>query len=270
MRFPGADADTPLAMVRNGNSFTLETDVDTTFVGSGNLVQAGNYTVVIVEAGGNVGSATGTISVTGTALTQEERFVRAVYQAELGRPGSMAEIDMWASQVNGQASRSAIAGAIARSAEARGLLVMGWYQTYLGRFAGSGEVQAWVSMFSQGQTEEQVLSQILGSTEFFNRSQALITTGTPQAFYTLLLNRSGSAGEVANWVSILPQQTQQGVALAFLQSKEYRTDVFSDYYLTLLNRPADAAGLNGMVQSSVDFTTIRVGIEASDEFFANA
>src|SRR5207248_4580021 len=70
VRFPGADADTPLAMVRNGNSFTLETDVDTTFVGSGNLVQAGNYTVVIVEAGGNVGSATGTISVTGTALTQ--------------------------------------------------------------------------------------------------------------------------------------------------------------------------------------------------------
>src|SRR5207249_1003948 len=33
VRFPGADADTPLAMVRNGNSFTLETDVDTTFVG---------------------------------------------------------------------------------------------------------------------------------------------------------------------------------------------------------------------------------------------
>ena len=91
-----------------------------------------------------------------------------------------------------------------------------------------------------------------------------------QAYYTILLNRSGSAGEVANWVSILPQQTQQGVALAFLQSQEYRTDVFSDYYLTLLNRPADAAGLNGMVQSSLDFTTIRVGIEASDEFFANA
>ncbi len=43
--------------------------------------------------------------------------------------------------------------------------------TYLGRAAQGGEELFWVGELLQGATEEQVLSQILGSAEFFNRAK---------------------------------------------------------------------------------------------------
>jgi hypothetical protein len=102
----------------------------------------------------------------------------------------------------------------------------------------------------------------------------LLATGTPQerfvqALYQLLLNRTGSAQEVASWVNALPQLGQQGVALGFLSSTEFRTDLFTSYYNTLLHRTPDPAGLSGWVNSGLDADAVRLGIENSPEFFLN-
>jgi hypothetical protein len=137
-----------------------------------------------------------------------------------------------------------VASGLEHAPEARTHLVTGWFQTYLGRLPANGEEQGLVTMLLQGQTEEQVLSRILGSQEFFNHAQTLIASGTPQerlvqALYQLLLKRAGSPGEVAGWIKVLPQLGAQGMALDFLTSSEFRINLFTSYYNTLLHRAPD-------------------------------
>jgi hypothetical protein len=206
-------------------------------------------------------------------LTPQEHFVRALYVDELGRPGSIVEIDGWVSLLNMPgSSQAAIVSLIATSAEARGRLVRGWYQTYLGRSASLGEVTGWSGLL-QNQTQEQVLSLLLSSDEFYSRAQTLAATGTPdqrfvQALYQLLLNRVPSAADIGGWVSGLATLGRNGVALAILQSPEYRTIAVSGFYLNLLHRPADSA-LGMWVGSNLDLGAISRAIESSPEFFNN-
>jgi hypothetical protein len=203
--------------------------------------------------------------------------VQALYLDELGRAGDVnnpVDAGFWVNAlVNHTLSPAAVAALVARSAEARTHLVRGWYQTYLGRQAQGGEEQGWVSLLLQGATEEQVVSGILGSGEFFNRAQTLSGSGTPaeryvKALYQLLLGRPGSAAEVTGWVNALPQLGRPGVALGFLASAEYRTVLFTGYYESRLHRPPDAGGLAGWVNSALDTSSVRTGLEASPEYFA--
>jgi hypothetical protein len=206
-------------------------------------------------------------------LTTQEHFVRALYLDELGRTGSIPEIDSWASLLNTTGSnQAAIVNFIATSQEAHDRLVRGWYQTYLGRAASPGEVAGWSSLLLN-ETQEQVLGLLLSSDEFYGRAQALAATGTPnqrfvQALYQLLLNRVPTATELGEGVNGLATLGRNGVALAILQGQEYRTIVVSGFYLNLLHRPADSA-VGGWPGSNLDLGTIRRLFESSSEFFSN-
>jgi hypothetical protein len=127
---------------------------------------------------------------------------------------------------------------------------------------------------THGQTEEQVLSQILGSQEFYARAQTMGFTGTAdqnyvQALYQVLLNRTASNAEVDAWANSLSQMGTQGVAQGFLYSQEFRADQFEGYYNALLGRPDDPTGLNGWVMAPIDMQTVRIGFESGPEFFNN-
>ncbi len=211
-------------------------------------------------------------------LTPADRFVQALYLDELGRAGSTAELDSWAVAFNDGSSQmdaqAAIATGIEQSFEGRDHLVKGWYQTFLGRAAVGGEELGWVGLLFQGQTEEQVLSQILASPEFYGRAQTLSASGTAdqrfvQALYPLLLGRTASDAEVMSWVATLPQQGRLGVALGFLTSGEYRTDLVQSDYGVLLHRSPDPQGLAFWVGVGEDALDLRIGFEASPEFFTN-
>jgi hypothetical protein len=164
-------------------------------------------------------------------MSPSEHFVQVLYLDVLGRAGTLAEVDGWASLLNGPGgSQAAVAASIEGSFEARDRLVKTWYATYLGREAQGGEELGWVNDLST-QTEEQVPSGILGSSEFFGRAQGLMPTGTPteryvQALYQVLLGRSASSAEAVGWNAGLPALGNQGAALAFLHSQEFRTDQF--------------------------------------------
>jgi hypothetical protein len=211
-------------------------------------------------------------------LTADERFVQALYLDALGRAGSKAELDRWLPAL-GAGGRQAVAGGIQGSLEARDHLVQAWYQTYLGRAADGTEQMGWVGLLGAGQREEQVLGYILGSTEFYNRAQTLVASGTAQeryvqALYLVLLDRTASDSDVAFWVNVLSQADRPAVALGFLQSQEFRTDQFEGYYNALLRRPSnpdhtDPDGLNGWVFSNLDVGTVRLGVGSSPEFYAN-
>jgi len=142
----------------------------------------------------------------------------------------------WLSLLHGQDAYAVVNG-IERSPEARTRLVDGWYQTYLGRSAVNGEEQGWVAGLLRGASEEMVLGGILGSEEFLYRVAGLTSSGTSeqsylQALYSLLLQRTGSDGEVQDWVPAVTSSGRATVALAFLESVEYRSDVVQAYYVS--------------------------------------
>jgi hypothetical protein len=198
--------------------------------------------------------------------------IKQLYQERLGRAASQSEADQWKFAAQTPGSAAFISNAIERSAEARTALVKTWYERFLGRPALGGEEQGWVAQLLRGATEEQVLSGILGSGEFASRANTMFTTGSAnerlvRALYSLLLNRSAGSAEVSGWVNLLPQVGGSGVALGFLTSREFRTDMVSGFYTALLNRDADLAGLIGWVNSNLDLTSIRVALEGSPEFF---
>jgi uncharacterized repeat protein (TIGR01451 family) len=246
----------------------------TSGTGSANTTGSLSNTASITAPSGisdpNLSNNTATNTV--MTLTADEHFVQGLYQNKLGRTGALAELDFWVSVLNGpNGSRALVTSAIAHSVEALRDLVDGWYVTYLGRSPQNGEEMGWVNLL-QSLTQEQALSYILGSQEFFNRAQSLIATRTAQersvqALYQLLLNRTASTAESGGWVSTLPQIGQQGVALAFLKSQEYRIDQFTRYYNVLPHRPPDTSGLQGWIFSKLDASTVRIDFEASSEFY---
>jgi hypothetical protein len=237
----------------------------------------------------NLNNAAGVNALTGpntadraaafNGLTANERFVQALYLDALQRPGSNSELASWAAFFNipnttQEQAQALIATAIDHSEEARDAMVKSWYVSYLGRAAQGGEELFWVGQLLQGATEEQVLSQILGSAEFFNRAQTLISSGTPQqryvqALYQVLLYRTGSDSDVQGWVNVLPAIGPQGVAAGFLGSSEFRMNQFQGYYNALMHRSVDPDGLQYWTNSGLNFDAVCIAFESTNEFYTN-
>ncbi len=215
---------------------------------------------------------TATLTQTGITSTDiSAQFVQALYQANLGRQATTAEVSAW----QALASKAAVAAGITFSSEAEDRLVRSWYTTYLGRAAMGGKETFWAQELAQGQPEEQVLSQLLGGTEFYTHAQSLVGSGTSdqrfvEALYQVFLNRTGSGSEAAGWVGTLPTIGRQGVIAGFLASQEYRADVVASYYANLLHRTPNASELNGWVTSGLDSRTVRLNFEGSPEFVGNS
>ncbi|HEV3447805.1 MAG TPA: hypothetical protein VG099_24425, partial [Gemmataceae bacterium] len=281
IEFFANDAD-PAGGIAEGQQFLGFVNVTTDANGNAIVSTVVNVPVAI----GRTVTATATDAVGNTSefsaaipvLTANQRFVRALFLDELGRSGDLSnpnDAGAWVNALtNNTLTPAGVASGLEHAPEARTHLVTGWFQTYLGRLPANGEEQGLVTMLLQGQTEEQVLSRILGSQEFFNHAQTLIASGTPQerlvqALYQLLLKRTGSPGEVAGWIKVLPQLGAQGMALDFLTSSEFRINLFTSYYNTLLHRAPDTIGLLNWILSNLDADTVRLGFESSAEFFAN-
>jgi len=211
-------------------------------------------------------------------LTANERFVQALYLDILDRVGSKAELDGWAATFSTPgttqaAGQALIATGIQHSFEGQDDMVRSWYVTYLGRSAAHAEEVGLVNLLQQGETEEHVLSILLGSAEFYNRAQTLIASGTAQqrfvqALFQVLLYRTGSAADVQAWVNLMATVSTQGIAADFLATAEFRQNQFEGYYDSLLHRPSDP-GLAGWVNLGQDIDTVRIGFESTGEFYTN-
>jgi hypothetical protein len=245
--------------------------------------QAVNYTAVqqtqVNNAGGInafYGPDTADRPTALAGLTPQKRFVQVLYLNAMGRAGSDAELQYWVDLLNAPGgSQATVAAGIEYSLEARLRLVKTWYRTFLGRTAGNDEALYW-AVKMQGaapQTEEQVLSGILGSSEFSARAQTLVPTGSAperyvQALYLLLLNRTAGADEVAFWVGALPSLGNAGAALGILRSQEFRRQQVEAYYTALLHRPGETADRDFWTSAALDLAAIRIGFESSSEFFS--
>jgi hypothetical protein len=211
-------------------------------------------------------------SLTGQT-SQPHSFVQALYNDFLGRSGSEAELDAWVNALP-SLGQAGVARSIIRSPEGLTHTVDGLYTQLLGRSPVGGEEQGWVAALAHGATEEQVIAGIASSPEFASHANSLIggpdsNSNYVQALYKLLLNRTPSTAEVNAWLAVLPAAGRAGVALGFVDGPEYRGDVVTGFYSSLLDRTTapSAAEVAGWVNSGLDILSIEVAFASSHEYF---
>jgi subtilisin-like proprotein convertase family protein len=237
-----------------------------------------SLTLVATDSQGDSANSAAPLVVTvdTTRLDPDRKFVQAIYNLALGRPGSPQEWNAWVQLLSQPNGRLLVANDIERSFEARDHVVRGWYQTFLGRAPQNGEEAGLAQAMVNGATEEQVLAVILGSQEYFNHAPSIPGVGGQatnttfiQALYLQLLNRTPSQGEINAWLTVLAGIGRTGVATAFLGSAEYRTDVITSFYSVVLRRssPPSASEVSLWVNSGFDFLSIEIFFESSTEFF---
>jgi hypothetical protein len=240
-------------------------------------------------------------TVNATSQSANAAFIQRLYEDYLHRAASTSEVAVWLPMLaNG---RQAVVNSIAHSEEAEIVLVDGLYHRLLGRTAlGDSGAWGWIKGLEKGMTEEQVITGIASTPEFYSRANGLVSSGTPDqrfviSLYHLVLGRQAdpSSAEVAGWVGQLPSIGRAGVVQKLLASSEYRQQAVIALYFTdplvvstaaypsipsqwvgstlpnLLHRsgPPTMAELNGWVSSSLDVLTIEARIAATDEFFSN-
>src|SRR6266851_3055716 len=207
-----------------GYSFPLDPGTYTVTASGGALAAPFTRTVT-------VGSTNSRLNFT----VGPEDYIANLYQSTLGRSAASWEVANWLSVLHGPGGVDTVVNGVEHSPEARTRLVGGWYRDYLGRSAVNGEEQGWVGNLLHGASEEVVLAGILSSDEFLHRAGGLTQSGSAeqryvQALYSLLLQRTGTASEVDAWVSAVTSVGRTAVALAFLRSAEYRSDIVQAYY----------------------------------------
>ena len=184
-------------------------------------------------------------------------FVASVYGLLLNRdPDNGAAF--WVNLINNGDSAAGVVLGIEGSPEYLNDQVNGLYNRYLRRPADPTGAQAWTNFLLAGGTLEQVAAELTSSQEYFvlqgGTNQAFIggieNTGPAGGLYEEVLNRFATAGEVAGWETALDNGVPRlSVALAFLTSQEYRTNLVQSDYMTYLLRPADTGGVAAWVNA---------------------
>jgi hypothetical protein len=130
-------------------------------------------------------------------VDNDHGYIQALYHHILRRTGSPGEINQWVGLLQSQ-GRLAVVSALEHSPEARARLVEGWFLRFLGRPAGPGETQPYVSMLLAGASEEVVLGTLLGSPGYFRTAE--FRASEVQYDYAHLLGRAPSLAERNGWV----------------------------------------------------------------------
>jgi hypothetical protein len=199
-------------------------------------------------------------------------WASSLYTKLLGRNPSQAELtNLIVVVLNGfMAPRQATAAAIATSAEAESNAVAGYYTQFLGRTASPSEISPWVNLILSGTSREQVIANIVGSAEYFQKQGGTNTQFVDQ-LYLDLLGRAADSG-ASGFINALNGGTANTfqVAAAILNSTEYAQRLVNQFYSTVLARQGSLAETNGWVQALTHGTRdeqVLTMLLASDEYF---
>jgi hypothetical protein len=250
-----------------------------TVSGTNTYATPGNFpvSVDVFDFGGGpgIGGSQSSFSISNTVsvLDANHTFVQALYNDFLGRNGAQAELDGWVAALPGL-GQGGVANAIARSPEGLTHAVDGLYIQLLGRQAQGGEEQGFVQLLQHGATQEQVVADIVSSPEFATHANTLVGGNNADAafvgaLYRLLLNRTAGTAEVNGFLGVLPALGRAGVGLAVEESAEFRGDVVTGLFSSLLDRTTSpsTAEVAGWVNSGLDVLSLEVALASSSEYF---
>jgi uncharacterized protein GlcG (DUF336 family) len=177
--------------------------------------------------------------------TSNPAFVTQVFQDLLHRNPDPFGLNAFVTLLNqGQISRSQVAQDIQTSIEYQTDQIEAFYSRYLHRSVDSAGLTYWLLFLDQGNSPEQLQSQILGSGEYFATRGGSTNSGFLSAVYQDLFGRPLDATGASVWGGALAQGVPRSqVALEILGSNEYRTDLVQAVYQQFLHRAADPSGL---------------------------
>jgi hypothetical protein len=197
-------------------------------------------------------------------------FVDEVFAERLGRPADDVGFNNFKQflQTNG---RLAVVQGVEESLEGRMDLAQHLFQRFLGRNPMMSEQLAFANALNS-ETEEQVVIVFLSSTEFFNRAQTLVATGTPDerfitAAFQFVLNRAPTSQELAARVNQLATSGATAVVTDLVESVEFRSEMVSAFFGVALHRDIDAGTMLTFATSDLDLRSLRDLVLASDEAF---
>jgi hypothetical protein len=203
--------------------------------------------VALVLAAGLLWSAPLAAARSGTQTgpaPSNDCFIRGLYRDVLGRAPDSTELAAGLAYLGSHAQQE-YATTLLTSDEYRTLLIQGWYQKFLGRTAGGGEITPWLALFAGGSKDEDIIAGLLSSVEYFNQPRVGgNNTGFVHAIYQDLLGRDPSPGDLSTWLAFLGTHNRFEMAQFFLSSTEYRTDIIQSWYQKYLGRAADSTEVN--------------------------
>jgi hypothetical protein len=204
----------------------------------------------------------GTIDV-GSPLSQAQAFIQTLYNHVLRRTGSIEELIPWTNLLASQGQAAVVAG-ILHSPESLGRIVDDLYMRLLGRQTDSIGRNNWIGFLASGGSVEQLEDLILTSPEYIGQNANWV-----QSLYLNVLDRLGTAAEVAAWNNAAPTLGVTAVAVAFTNSAEARAVATVADYRTFLHRPPTPGEVMVVTAMPLDLLGIENFLLLSAEYYEN-
>jgi uncharacterized protein YdbL (DUF1318 family) len=206
--------------------------------GAGSLGTQNTATLTIIEGDGPT-----------IVATPNQVFVAHAYIDLLGRAVDPGGLNTWVGLLNSGGSRMQVAVGIESTQEFRTAEVQSLYSIYLHRAADAAGITNFTNLLAAGGTLEQVATGLVGSPEYFQSRAGGTNDGFLNALYLDALGRGVDAAGRASFDAALANGVSTAqVAASIFASIEYHQVLVQGYYLKYLHRPADAVGLNSLVQ----------------------
>jgi hypothetical protein len=226
-----------------------------------------SFTATATDPANNTSSISAAISPAGNA---NNLFVASAYGLLLNRIPDAGAVS-WVNELNGGGSPTSVVLGIESSPEYLTDQVVVLYSRYLDRAPDATGESHWLNVLEQGGTLEQVAEGMVSSSEYF-QDHGSTNQGYVLGLYSQVLGRAPSTSELNGWVSALNAgESRTHVAMSFLVSTEYQTDLVQSDYSLYLARTADSTGLTDWVsalQAGSTDQAVLAGILGSAEGFA--
>ncbi len=202
------------------------------------------------------------------ALNDSSNFVRDLYERELYRVPTAAELSVALAEIQNGMALQQLALAVQDSDEQRSLFVASLYQTYLDRSGTASEIAGWVQLMDNGVSQTQIKVDFLASSEYYSNKGS--ASGWISAVYSQVLGRAASPSEINLWLGVLAGTgNRYSVARGILGSPEYATDAIIQGYNAVLQRCASAAEIQNWLaqfEQGLSYDNFVAALEASSDF----
>jgi hypothetical protein len=165
-------------------------------------------------------------------------FVHSLFTDLLARDATASELFHYSRGITAVSARTSRAAGQLKSAEYRTSLVSGLYLTYLGSPGTPAAIASWVAKIRSGVVaQDSMPARILGLGDFYRAAGA-----TPDAFvnavYQQILQRTPTAGELAQGLRIVKVHSRATFALAIWNTTEHNLARAAAAYQAYLGRAA--------------------------------